>query len=290
MRRIGCILFAVSLLFVNGCVTQTDMDYVYHRLSALERQNAQESRDRAQVISQVSDVDKARADTEQSLREQAAQLRVRVDQLTEDVAKLTGKVEEAEFLLAQRIKALEAAETKRRKAMADLQATSASDVERLTQVERYLNLEPQTPGQHSADATPPAASASAPPASMDTMTEQALYALSKKQLDEREYEKARGGFLSFIKRFPRSEQADNAQFWIGETYYREKWYEKAILEYQTVIERYPKGNKVPAALLKQGLAFYLLKDTANARLILKELVKKFPETNEAAVARRKLEP
>ena len=40
-----------------------------------------------------------------------------------------------------------------------------------------------------------------------------------------------------LKRFPQSDQADNAQFWIGETYYRENWYEKAILEYQKVIEK-----------------------------------------------------
>ena len=41
-------------------------------------------------------------------------------------------------------------------------------------------------------------------------------------------------FKELIERFPKSERADNAQFWIGEIYYREKWYEKAILEYQKV--------------------------------------------------------
>jgi TolA-binding protein len=58
-----------------------------------------------------------------------------------------------------------------------------------------------------------------------------------------------------LKRFPKSDNADNAQFWIGEIYYRQKWYETAILEYQKVIENYPKGNKVQASLLKQGFAF-----------------------------------
>jgi len=92
----------------------------------------------------------------------------------------------------------------------------------------------------------------------------------------------------FLKRFPTAKNADNAQFWIGETYYREKWYEKAILEYQKVIEKYPKGNKVPASLLKQGLAFYSIGDKANARLIMNELIAKYPHSREAKIARKKL--
>ena len=95
-------------------------------------------------------------------------------------------------------------------------------------------------------------------------------------------------FQEVIQRYPKSENADNAQFWIGEIYYREKWYEKAILEYQKVIEKYPDGNKVPAALLKQGLAFHNIGDKANSRHILEELVKKYPKSNEAKIAREKL--
>ena len=92
-----------------------------------------------------------------------------------------------------------------------------------------------------------------------------------------------------MKKFPQSDEADNAQFWIGETYYRENWYEKAILEYQKVIENFPKGNKVPAALLKQGMAFTELGDKENARLIFKELVDRFPRSTEAKIATQKLQ-
>ncbi|MBU1163265.1 MAG: tol-pal system protein YbgF, partial [Proteobacteria bacterium] len=96
------------------------------------------------------------------------------------------------------------------------------------------------------------------------------------------------GFKDLINKFPKSVHADNAQFWIGDSYYSEKWYEKAILEYQKVIEEYPKGNKVPASLLKQGFAFLNLGDKANARLILQELVNKYPKSNEAKIATKKL--
>jgi len=112
--------------------------------------------------------------------------------------------------------------------------------------------------------------------------------LAKQAFDQGDFETAREGFQKLIKQHPKSKNADNAQFWIGEIYYREKWYEKAIIEYQNVIEKHPKGNKVPASLLKQGFAFYNLGDKANARLILTELLKKYPKSNESKIARQKL--
>jgi tol-pal system protein YbgF len=115
-----------------------------------------------------------------------------------------------------------------------------------------------------------------------------IYKPAKGAFDAGKNEEARRGFAKLIEKFPKSQHADNAQFWIGETYYQEKWFEKAILEYQKVIENYPKGNKVPAALLKQGLAFQKIGDTANARLILKELIKKYPQTSEGSIAKQKL--
>jgi tol-pal system protein YbgF len=119
-------------------------------------------------------------------------------------------------------------------------------------------------------------------------SEDEIYRSAKQAFDQGDSEAARKGFQEFIRRYPKSNNADNAQFWIGEIYYREKWYEKAILEYQNVIEKYPKGNKVPAALLKQGLAFSNIGDKANAKLILEELSRKYPKSNEAKVAAEKL--
>ena len=111
---------------------------------------------------------------------------------------------------------------------------------------------------------------------------------TKQAFDQGDSDAARKKFQELIQRYPKSERADNAQFWIGEIYYREKWYEKAILEYQKVIEKYPKGNKVPASLLKQGFAFSNLGDKSNSRLILEELIKKYPNSNEAKIAKDKV--
>ena len=120
------------------------------------------------------------------------------------------------------------------------------------------------------------------------ITKKELYALAKGAFDKKDFETARKQFQEFLDKYPESNNTDNAQFWLGEIYYKEKWYEKAILEYQKVIEKYPKGNKVPAAFLKQGFAFYKIGDKANACLILQELIKKRPKSIEAKLAEKKL--
>jgi tol-pal system protein YbgF len=102
-------------------------------------------------------------------------------------------------------------------------------------------------------------------------------------------EGARRKFEAFLKQYPNTELSDNAQFWIGETYYLKKDFEKAILEYEKSIAKYPEGDKVPAALFKQALAFLELKDKTNARNLLKRVIEKYPHTEQAEMAKKRLE-
>jgi tol-pal system protein YbgF len=82
--------------------------------------------------------------------------------------------------------------------------------------------------------------------------------------------------------------ADNAQFWVGESFMALNQYEQAILAYQKVIKNYPKGNKVPNAMLRQALAFHEIKDDISAKLLLRKVVKNYPDTSEAKIAEAKL--
>ena len=102
-------------------------------------------------------------------------------------------------------------------------------------------------------------------------------------------EAARRKFEGFIKQYPNTELSDNAQFWIGETYYLQKDFEKAILEYEKAIAKYPEGDKISAALLKQGLAFLELGDKANAKNLLRRVIDRYPNSDQADMAKKKIE-
>lgn len=117
---------------------------------------------------------------------------------------------------------------------------------------------------------------------------EAAYNVSYKLFKEGQYGKAREEFQKFLKHYPKTAYSDNAQFWIGETWYVEDKYEKAIVEYEKVVKDYPKGDKVPYALLKQGMAFHKLGDKSSARIVYQQIIKKYPQTNQARVAKAKL--
>lgn len=107
-------------------------------------------------------------------------------------------------------------------------------------------------------------------------------------LDRKDYRASIARFKEFLKKYPESDYADNAQYWIGEGHYALREFDQSILEFDAVRRKYLRGDKVPAALLKMGLAFAELGDKVDARLILQELVDRYPQSEEAVKARQKL--
>jgi tol-pal system protein YbgF len=116
-----------------------------------------------------------------------------------------------------------------------------------------------------------------------------LYRDAYETFQKGDLEGARRKFEAFLKQYPNTELSDNAQFWIGETYYLKKDFEKAILEYEKAIAKYPEGDKIPAALFKQALAFLELGDKTNARSLLKRVIERYPHSEQAEMAKKKLE-
>jgi len=116
-----------------------------------------------------------------------------------------------------------------------------------------------------------------------------LYKEAYETYQKGDYDGARRKFEAFLKQYPNTELSDNAQFWIGETYYGKKDYEKAILEYEKAIAKYPEGDKIPSALLKQAFAFLELGDKTNGRNLLKRVMERYPNSEQADMAKKRLD-
>ena len=216
-------------------------------------------------------------------------MRVEIESLREQIGALNGRLEEIEHLVRADQKALEDAGKSRSTEFVQMQENITRYDQRLSRIEQYLDLGPaSTPTPAPAAAKPPQPAVAPADADRGSGTDHEMYSRAKQAFDAGKLDTARDGFQEMLKRHPQSDNADNAQFWIGEIFYQEKWYEKAIVEYQKVIENYPNGNKVKSALLKQGYAFLNIGDKSNARIILKELIKKYPDSSEAQIATRKL--
>lgn len=128
-----------------------------------------------------------------------------------------------------------------------------------------------------------------PPPAIPSTGPGSLYNDAYQSFQKGDHEGARKKFEAFLKQYPNTELSDNAQFWIGETYYQKKDYEKAILEYEKVLNKYPEGDKVPAALFKQALAFSELGDKNNSRNLLKRVIERYPQSEQAEMAKKRME-
>ena len=57
-----------------------------------------------------------------------------------------------------------------------------------------------------------------------------------------------------MRTFPRTDLADDAQWYIGECYQQDGKFAEAVDAYNRVITNYPKGDRVPDAYYKRGIA------------------------------------
>jgi tol-pal system protein YbgF len=116
-----------------------------------------------------------------------------------------------------------------------------------------------------------------------------LYEKALSLFNDKKYSRSLDGFKIFLEEFPKSDLADNAQFWIGECFMALNQYDQAILAYQEVIKKYPKENKVPNAMLRQAIAWLEIGEKTSSEILLKNIIKQYPDSNEAKLARKKLD-
>ena len=129
-----------------------------------------------------------------------------------------------------------------------------------------------------------ATTAGAPPSSAETRAYEAAQALRRIG----NYQGAVVAFQNFLKQYPKSNLAPNAQYWIGDSYFNMRDFRLAIASQRTLLKRYPDSAKVPDALLNIAGSQAELGETVAARKTMEEIVAKHPASNAAEKARRRI--
>ena len=104
-----------------------------------------------------------------------------------------------------------------------------------------------------------------------------------------QYELAVEGFQAFIRTFPTSPNADEAQLYIGYSLYNAGKNADAIAALQKVIADYPQSNSVSSAYYKLGLTYEALKQPDLARKAFETVVQKYASSYDAVLAQQALE-
>src|SRR5437879_2649748 len=102
------------------------------------------------------------------------------------------------------------------------------------------------------------------------------------------YDLAVYGFEGYLKTFPKSDMADDAQVYICASYLQAKKDDKAVEACDVAIRTYPGGNAIPEAYYRKGLALRNLRQLDQARQAFDFVVRTYPQSAEASLARQQL--
>jgi tol-pal system protein YbgF len=100
---------------------------------------------------------------------------------------------------------------------------------------------------------------------------------------------ARRGFEAVFNSEPEGDLADNALFWIGETYFAAGDLNNAVRYYTRVVNEFSEQNKAPDALFKTALAQAKTGDLALARRTLQQVIERYPYSSTASSAKAELQ-
>jgi tol-pal system protein YbgF len=119
-------------------------------------------------------------------------------------------------------------------------------------------------------------------------TEKQAYDAAYARVTSADYPGALAAFQDFLRRYPTSAYAPNAQYWIGNAYYLQRDYKNAIAAQEVVLSSYGSSPKAPDAMLNIASNYAELKDLKNAKKTWQQLIKKYPDTNAAQTAKDRL--
>ncbi|HLJ38493.1 MAG TPA: tol-pal system protein YbgF [Steroidobacteraceae bacterium] len=242
------ILGAAAAAALGGCATTPEEDPVQIKLNALDTRVTRIER----VVANQSLVDLAQH--QEAQQAELRELRGQIDQLQHDNATLRKQQHDLYADLDQRVKAL------------------------------------GTPGAGSASPAAPSAGSALPAGGSGeaSSTEQAIYSQAFDALKAGSYSTAITGFKDFLSTYPQSPLAENAQYWLGESYYVNHDYDSAAEAFRTVLRKWPDSRKGSDALLKLGYTQFEQKQWAAARTTLTSVTQKFPGSDAAKLASEKL--
>ena len=273
-------------MIATSCVHDKEMTYLNDQIQSLNK--------RVATLQQTleSQLGKELDAKLEGLYNSQAEMRVDIDGMKESLGRLSGRVEDNEHIIKRSVERDLGEQDTIQSGLVNL-SQKVTELEAMVKHQhKYLGLEPLVvkdrlpPG----DTVTVKEKADTTPGPKETPPEElGQYDAALASFKKGNYEEAMGDFRLFLERYPKSDRADNAHFWIGECHMALKQYEQAILAYQEVIKKYPKGNKVPNAMLRQAMAFLEIKDRTSTRLLLNRVIKKYPNSNEAKIAKSTLE-
>ena len=122
----------------------------------------------------------------------------------------------------------------------------------------------------------------------DPAKEKLYYDAAFDLIKAKDFDKASQAFGAFLRKYPSSQYAGNAQYWLGEVNLAKGDLQGAGQAFARVSQAYPSSAKVPDSLYKLADVERRLGNTDKARGILQQVVAQYPGTSAAQLSQRDL--
>ena len=254
--REGTVRFQAACALVGlvlaGCVTTGQGDKMAADIAQQrQRLDVMEVRDRDinQKVGQLRVVlDEATA----LLGRNSADLGARMAKNENDIAAMTGKIEEAKYLVGELQKQV------------NLNTTKVAALEQNQQriVDRVAPTMPED--------------------------KEALWKEAQRRLSEGQRDDARRFLRSFIQRFPDDPRAPQGQLQVGASFVQELKHSNAVAEFSNLIQRFSRAPEVPEAMWLLGEAYVAMKYCTDAKAIFLDLSKRYPKSPRAPQVKERL--
>ncbi len=238
-------------------------------LTALLQQSIDASnKTMAAMAAMQRDLDQKLADQQTKLVAPVATLGTKVDEMSNDFRSVRENVAE----LVRHMNDLDAKVTDISSAVRSMQAPVAPPP-------------PVVPVQ-AAGATTAQQAPDTPPAGMSA---ELSYTAALGDYNGKKDDLALDEFAQYLKYYPQSANAPNAQYYIGQIYYRGQDWENAAKAFDAVLEKFPKNSKTADAQYYKACALLNNKDRTAAAKEFKNFLANYPDSPKAADAHKHLQ-
>lgn len=122
----------------------------------------------------------------------------------------------------------------------------------------------------------------------DQARELKAYDVASNLFRRNDFPSAIEAFRAFLRQYPSSALAPNAEYWIGISYANMKDYPHALAAQQQLMAKHPQSTKAPDALLAIAAIQAEQGDGGSARNTLQDIIARFPNSEAAGKARTRL--
>ena len=267
---ISAIVAALAIVSLSApeATAQRDRDNILAQLRRIQAQLSQIQSSHAALKKVLDELTVASAAQQDSLRKTLADGNVALERLEQDLSVLSARVDETNGRLGN--------------LQQELVSIKQNQQPLLLPPVETADGEGETPSGSPEELPPPLVVAAGP-----SVTD--IYNQARIDYTQGRYALAISGFQDVLATDPSGDLADNAHYWVGESYFAQRQYERAIDSFDTVVRDYPGSNKRSDAYLKKAMALENMDRRSEAMLMYELVIEQFPRTQHERIARSRLE-